>query len=280
VRKITIFFGILVIALTSLQAHAQTRQDERLFEEAKILIFDKEWEGAKEKLDELLDNFPRSPWFSQALFYKGRCLQEHEGKEEEALAVYKKYLLLGKRNESLVQESEISIIDLAYRLYEKRKRSYSKEIEKRLFHSDRIIKYYAAFKLSYIKDKKLAKKGIPVLKEIVEEERDDELRDRAKIALLRIDPDALKEFEEEKYETKVKIFHIRIHDRWKKDPVVSINIPWALADLALNSIPEEERAELKEEGYDIDKIIKELTEFKGKIIEITGKKTIFRIWID
>ena len=266
--------------MTSLQAHAQTKQDERLFEEAKILIFDKEWEGAKEKLDELLDKFPGSPWFSQALFYKGRCLQENEGKEEEALAVYKKYLLLGKRNKSLVQESEISIIDLAYRLYEKRKRSHSKEIEKRLFHSDRIIKYYAAFKLSYIKDKKLAKKGIPVLKEIVEEERDDELRDRAKIALLRIDPDALKEVEEEKYETKVRIFHIRIYDRWKKDPVVSINIPWALADLALSSIPEEERAELKEEGYDIDKIIRELTEFKGKIIEITGKKTIFRIWID
>ena len=279
-RKITIFFGIIVIALASLQAHAQTKQDERLFEEAKILIFDKEWEGAKKKLDELLDKFPGSQWFSQALFYKGRCLQEYEGKEEEALAVYKKYLLLGKRNESLVQESEISIIDLAYKLYEKRKRSHSKEIEKRLFHSDRIIKYYAAFKLSYIKDKKLARKGIPVLKEIVEEERDDELRDRAKIALLRIDPDSLKEFEDEKYETKARIFHIRIQDRWKKDPVVSINIPWALADLALSSIPEEEKAELKEEGYDVDKIIRELTEFKGKIIEITGKKTIFRIWID
>ena len=279
-RKITIFFGIIVIALASLQAHAQTKQDERLFEEAKILIFDKEWEGAKKKLDELLDKFPGSQWFSQALFYKGRCLQEHGGKEEEALAVYKKYLLLGKRNESLVQESEISIIDLAYKLYEKRKRSHSKEIEKRLLHSDRIIKYYAAFKLSYIKDKKLARKGIPVLKEIVEEERDDELRDRAKIALLRIDPDSLKEFEDEKYETKARIFHIRIQDRWKKDPVVSINIPWALADLALSSIPEEEKAELKEEGYDVDKIIRELTEFKGKIIEITGKKTIFRIWID
>jgi len=231
-------------------------------------------------LDELLDRFPQSPWFSQALFYKGRCLEEQEGKEVEALDIYKRYLLLKEGNKSLVQEAEISIIDLAYTLYEKGKRSNSNEIEKRLSHSDRIIKYYAAFKLSYIQDKRLARKGIPILKEVVEEERDDELRDRAKIALLRIDPDALKEFEEEKYETKAKILHIRIYDRWKTDPVISINIPWALADLALSSIPKEDRAELREEGYDIDKIIRELTEYKGKIIEITGKKTIFRIWID
>lgn len=52
-------------------------------------------------------------------------------------------------------------------------------------------------------DKKVAAKAIPVLKEILEKEGDEELRDRAKISLLRIDPDALKGLEEHRYEKEI-----------------------------------------------------------------------------
>lgn len=280
-KKITILnFLILFLASFYLQAYAQTQPDEKLFQEAKILIFDKKWESAQEKLEGLIEKYPESSWFSQALFYRAKCLEEQGGKEVKALAAYKEFTQLKGRSQSLAEESEISIIDLAYKLYRSGKRPYMKEIEKRLSSSNKVIKYYAAFKLSYMKDKKVAAKGIPVLKEIVKKERDDELRDRAKIALLRIDPKALKDFEEERYERSARILKIRIYKKGEKRAKFSINIPWALADLALGAISEKEKALMREKGYDIDRIIKELTEFKGNIIEIEGEETIIKMWID
>jgi hypothetical protein len=180
----------------------------------------------------------------------------------------------------LVEESEVSIIELSFRLYEKGKKSYVKEIERRLSNPNRVIKYMAAFKLSYAKDKKTAKKGLPVLMEILEEERDDELKDRAKIAVLRVDPDALKDFEEERYESRAKILHIRAYEKDGKKIKLSLDIPWALADLALAAIPDEEKESIRDEGYDLDKIIRELTRVKGNIIEIKSEDSVIKIWID
>lgn len=279
-RKINFYIILIIFISSQVLAYTQTKPDEQLFQKAKILLFDEEWEKAQEKLEELLEEYPRSPLATLALFYKAKCLAEQRGKEVEALKDYKRYLRLKDRNKSLAEESEKSIIDLAYKLYEKGKKSYLNEIENRISSENRVIKYYAAFMLSYIKDKNTAAKGIPVLKEIIARERDDELRDRAKIALLRVDPDAFRDMEEERYERRVTVLKIRIYTRGKKKPDFSLSIPWALADLALSAISEENKAEMRKEGYDLDKIIEDLTKGKVDIIEILGKEKIFKIWIE
>jgi len=279
-RKALKHIFLSLFASFLLQAYALTQPDEKLFKEAKILIFDKEWKSAQEKLEKLLKKYPDSPWFSEAVFYRAKSLEEQEGKELEALNAYMSYIELKDRSKSLTEESESSIIDLTYGLYEKGKKSYLREIEKRISSSNKVIKYYVAFKLSYVKAKKIAARGIPVLKEIIKKERDDELRERAKIALFRIDPKALKDFEEQRYEKKAKILKIRVWEKGEKSPTLKINIPWALADLALGAISEEEKVLMREKGYDLDRILKELAEFKGNIIEIEGEDTIIKIWID
>jgi hypothetical protein len=280
VRKLGTGLVIILCFSFVMQAYAQVDSDEKLFQDAKILIFDKEWEEAQEKLEELIDDYPESPWHSQAVFYLGKCLQEQPEKEVKALEVYKDYTQLDERNERLVEESETSIIELAFRLYERGKKSYLREIERRLSSPNRIIKYWAAIKLSYVKDNKVARKGLPVLMEILEEERDDELKDRATIAVLRVDPDALKDFEEERYERKAKMLKIRVYEEGKKELKLSLDIPWALADLALTAIPSEEKEKMRREGYDLDKVIRELTKVKGNIIEIKSEGSVIKIWID
>lgn len=279
-KKSGITLIIILCVFFVLQGYAQVDPDEKLFQDAKILIFDKQWEEAQEKLEELIDDSPEGPWHSQAVFYLGKCLQEQPGKEVKALKVYKDYIQLDEHNEQLVEESEVSIIELSFKLYEKGKKSYLKEIEKRLSSPNRVIKYMAAFKLSYAKDKKTARKGLPVLMEILEEERDDEFKDRAKIAVLRVDPDALKDFEEDRYEGKAKMLKIRVYEEGKKKLKLSLDIPWALADLALAAIPEEEKESMRKEGYDLAKIIRELTKVKGNIIEIKSEDSVIKIWID
>ncbi len=281
-RKITIGLALLVMAFSFLHVAAlnAAQSDEELFQEAKILIFDKKWEQAREKLNDLLVRYPQSPLHSQALFYLGKCLSEQEGEEREAIEVYKRYQNRRDADKNLIQESEIEIIDLSYKLYNQGRKSYLKEIEKVLESGDRAVKYYAAFKLSYLSDERTARKGLPVLEEILDEERDPELRERAKLAVLRINPELLKNIEDEEYESKPKLFCLRIYKRGEKEASFSLNIPWALADLALNSIPEEDKESLRKEGYDLDGILKKLTKVKGNIIEIKDEESIIKIWIE
>ena len=278
-RKVIINIGILLLASLLLQAYAQAQPDEKLFQEAKILIFDKEWKDAQEKLEELLEKYPDSAWYSQAVFYRAKCLEERKGKELEALKAYRDYIKRKNRSKSLTEDSELSIIGLAYELYKEGKRSYLSEIEKRLSSSNRVVRYFAAIRLSQVEEKKVASRAVPVLMEIIEKEKDDELRDRAKIALLRVDPGVLKDLEEERPVRGARLLKIRV---WKDGELtLKINIPWALADLALGSIEEEEKASLKKEGYDLDTIMKTLAE-GGTIIYIEDKEegTIIKIWIE
>lgn len=278
-RKVIINIGILLLASLLLQAYAQAQPDEKLFQEAKVLIFDKEWKDAQEKLEDLLEKYPDSPWYSQAVFYRAKCLKEQKGKKLEALKAFQDYIKRENRSKSLAEDSELSIIDLAYELYKDGKRSYLDEIEKRLSSSNRVVRYFAAIKLSQVEEKKVASRAVPMLKEIIKKEKDDELRDRAKIALLRVDPGALKDLEEERPVRKARLLKIRV---WKDGELTfKVNIPWALADLALGSIEEEEKASLKKEGYDLDTIMKTLAE-AGEIIYIENKEegTIIKIWIE
>ncbi|MEW5902442.1 MAG: hypothetical protein AB1715_13335, partial [Acidobacteriota bacterium] len=90
-RKI-IAFGIILLGLLSSQAPAQARADEKLFQEAKLLLFDEKWKGAQEKLEELLAEYPDSSLVPQAVFYRAKCLGKEPGQQKKALEAYEGYL--------------------------------------------------------------------------------------------------------------------------------------------------------------------------------------------
>ena len=98
--------------------------------------------------------------------------------------------------------------------------------------------------------------------------------------MLRIDPDALSDLEEEEYEERMLILKLRVYSRGEKEPEFSLDIPWALADLALSALSEEDKENLRQEGYDLDKIIERLIKERGEIIRVVTKTKIFKIWIE
>ena len=266
-KKMTIYLGIFLITSVFSPAYAHNQSEEEIFQEAKIMIFDKEWDNAQEKLEELLEDYPDSPLYSQALFYLGRTLENQKGKEKEAIGIFKKYISHSDSSEVLTQEAETSIIKLSFILYEKGRKTYLKEIKTRLYRPNRIVRYYAAIRLSYLKDKREASEAIPILKVILEEEEDQELKDKAKIALLRIDPDYFQDYQENRDERRLMLMRFRVISKKTRAETFSLSIPWALADLALANIPEDAKAELRKEGYDLDRILKEVIEGR-RIIEI------------
>jgi hypothetical protein len=267
----------------SLRAGGQAATDESLFREAKLLVFDKSWPAALDKIDELMDRFPASPLAGQALFYKGECLSGLGGREREALRAYKSYLRLADAKPSLVEESEGSIIDMAFDLTEAGATDVLDEIEDRLDHPNKVVRYYAAYKLSLLSNKKEAAKAAPVLAKIVETEKDPELLDRARIALLRVSPESLRSAEARasRPASTARLLRIRVRTAGQREPVFALNIPFALADLALSAMSDENKALLREKGYDVAKIIDQLANSKESILRIAGEDgTIIEIWIE
>ncbi len=275
---------ILFFLLALLNKFIYSFQEKEL-SEAKLLILDKRWKEAEVKIMEILKRYPESEKSSDILFYLGQCIQEQGGREEEAINVFEKYL---KETEKarFAEEAEIAIIDLSSDLYKKGRKSYIENIRKRLESKNRVIRYYSAFKLSYFKDDQKFH-AVPVLKEILRQERDNELRERAKIALLRIDPYLLSGKSEE--ENKIKMLKIVIIKRNTGKQELSIKIPFDLANLAIQALSKPDtkiKGNVKIDGKRIESeslneiFQKFLNMKKAEILEIYNKDEIIKIWIE
>lgn len=281
---IGLIFSLFILALGSPSYHLfgqpLSKPDEVEFQQIKLLIFDEKWSEALKSLDDFLNRYPASSLRPLAMFFRARSLSQLPGRTEEALAAYENYLQLKSVSPSLAEEAELAIINLAGALVSQGKREYLGRIESRLHSPHKVIRYYAAFKLSYFKDKSLTDKCIPVLKEIIREEKDAELRDRARIALLRVAPQELSKLEQEISSERPLVLKIKVEKKGQREPEIFISIPWSLADLALRSIPEREKNRLKQQGYDLERIIRDLSQIKGQIIEIKDEDTVIRIWLE
>ncbi|OGD17490.1 MAG: hypothetical protein A2V76_03315 [Candidatus Aminicenantes bacterium RBG_16_63_14] len=281
-KKTTVLISLFVVLSLGSGLYAQTAPDKIIFQEAKILLFDKDWRAALDKIDDLRERFPYSPWAGQALFYKGECLNGLGGRERDALRAYKEYIQLVGAQVNLIEEAEGRIIDIAFDLYESGDAAALRDIEARLGAVNNVVRYYAAYKLSLVKDKKVAAKAAPILMKIIEDEKDPELLDRARIALLRVSPASLKSAEDRKPRSESpRMIRIRIRKAGQKEPAFSLNIPFALAGLALSALDEDDKAAIRKKGYDINKIMNELVKSKESILRIAGDDgSIIEIWID
>ena len=268
---------IICVLSTLIPALVLAQSDRDIFDEAKKDLFDKKWQQALKSLDKIITDFPDSRFYALAYFYKGKCFEELE-QAKEAWKSYHTFIDLSN-NESLKEEATTAVINLAFILYEKGEKRYLEEIKGFLNSRDWLAQTYAAFKLSYAKDKNVAALAVPVLKRIISREKDDtDLVDRAKVALMRIDPGYLKGLAKKKNSEPTTI-SIKIYDKEAGVDSFSLTIPFALARLALDAIPAEDKKEIKKKGYDIDEIIKTLIEGKD-VVTIETEDSVLSITID
>jgi hypothetical protein len=99
---------------------------------------------------------------------------------------------------------------------------------------------------------------------------------------MRVSPESLKSVEDRKPRSgSPRMLRIRIRKAGQKEPAFSLNIPFALADLALSAMDEDDKAAIRKKGYDINKIMNELAKSKESILRIAGDDgSIIEIWID
>lgn len=250
---------------------------DELFERAKTRIFDKRWADALKSLDEIIARHADSRYYATALFYRGKC-QEELGARQPALESYEKFVAVAPAS-NLAEEALVSVIDLSAGLYKSGGKEYLKKIAGLLGNGNKVVSYYAALKLSYVPDRESAARALPVLLRILEREQDEELRDRTRIAVMRIDPSRLKETGGGARRAAGKLLKIYVAEKGDPKGKVSIAIPLALADIALRSLGAQEKQALKKEGYNVDRLLERLLD-EGKKIDIQAEDVIVRIWIE
>jgi tetratricopeptide (TPR) repeat protein len=272
--KKNIFLVLLLLWAWTAGAAAEKGLDP--FARAKVLIFDKEWASALKLLDEVIAGGAGNRNYATALFYRGKCLEE-VGEKKNALESYERFVTNSAAS-NLAEEARVSIIDLADALVQGGEKDYLQKIVDLLNCENKVVSFYAAFKLSYFPDRRIAARALPVLQVILDSEKDEELRDRARIAVMRIEPERLKAMDRRDRDVSGRMLHILIFEKNKSQANVSLSIPLALADLALNSLSQEQKRSLKKQGYNLDDIMDKLTS-GAMTIDITDNGSVIKIWV-
>jgi tetratricopeptide (TPR) repeat protein len=255
---------------------------------AKALFFDGKYAEARQAWEAVRAS-ARGPESTAALYWIARC-SEKLGDPERALREYEAFLAARPADRTLVEEARTSRVGIAARLYKAGQKQHALILKSALGDASRTVRYYAALQVATL-GPEMARPAVPVLLEIVKTEKDDDLVERAKLALLRVDPAALTGVPDDRprdgatrpsRSRKAGWIKVRITEKGAASPKVSVTMPFALAELVFKSLPDEALRELKSEGYDAQNFWQKLREMgPTDVIEIEGDEgERIKIWIE
>ncbi len=290
--KHSVLRTLILLSAVGLGSHAlradQSDQDKETFNQAKILMFEQKWEEAHRVFQQIIREFPRSALLPQVYFHSAHCLRL-QNKPEEAVVSYDQFLKKYPAEPFISDEARQAIVELAAALFEQGKMSYKNRLVSALSDSRKEVRYLAAIRSSSLKDLQLHSLSVPVLKEIIANEKQRELVNLASISLLKIDPKALARTEPNKSSGSARIsgssegrmFHLEIYEGDERGkPKVELAFPFGLAQLAVKALTDGAKAEIRKKGIDVDNIWEGLKKLGAKdVLTIRDGKNIIKIWI-
>ena len=243
-----------------------------------------------------------------AAYWVARC-SESLGEGERALREYAQFLDRRPADRALAEEARTSRVGLAARLVKAGQRQHLAVLTGALTDPSKTVRYYAALQLSGL-GKEAGAPAVPVLKDILAHEKDDDLVERAKLALLRLDPRALAGYPVPRTAigrpwlpsrprprrprprprparrvapgSRASWIRVRVYEKGEKQPEVSINLPLGLAELVFKSLPDDARSGLRRKGIDADNFWDRLMQLgPSEILSIEGEDgERVQIWLE
>lgn len=244
---------LLALALVALLAPAAVwpQADSEKLRTAKALFFDRDYTQARQAW-QAIRMAGHGVDAQTALYWIARC-SESLGEGERALREYGEYLADRPADRTLAEEARTSRVALAVNLARAGRPGHLGVARDALSDPSKTVRYFAALQLASL-GPDAGRPAVPVLKEILAHEKDEDLIERAKLALLRVDPKALAQAAPSPAPRgavrQASWIRVRIYPKGDARASVSINLPVALAELVFKSLPDETRAELRKKGYD------------------------------
>jgi hypothetical protein len=277
---------LLVALLLCVAGPALAQTDAERVRAAKALTLDRKYAEAREAWSAILGS-ARGADADAAAYWIARS-SEKLGEHERAFKEYGTFLARRPADRSLLDEARTSRIGLAVRLYRAGQTSYVNVLHEGLTDGNKTVRYFAALQLGGL-GAPTSKRAVPVLQEILAREKDEDLLDRARIVILKLDPRALSQGPPQ---TLPKSLHgtpggarwlrVRVFERGHSEPEVSVNVPVALAEVLFDSLPDEAKLELKKKGYDADNFWRKLKQLgPAEIVEVKGEDgSVVKVWLE
>ena len=281
--KAGIGLGLAVLVTMASAGYGQTgaarADDPEKLRTAKALFFDRKYTEARKAWQDILTSATGSQ-ADQAAYWIARS-SENLGESERALKEYAEFLARKPPDQALAEEARTSRIGLAAKLYKTGNRQHLPLVEAALSDAGKTVRYFAALQLAGL-GSEVGKKAVPVLTRILDEEKDEDLRERAKLALLKLDPQALSRLAPRAVSSGGRLVRLRIQERGKAEPTVSLSLPLILAEMLFKSLPDDAKRDLKREGYDADNFFERLKKLPPtEILTIEGDDgDRIQIWIE
>ncbi|HEY6549409.1 MAG TPA: HEAT repeat domain-containing protein [Vicinamibacteria bacterium] len=302
-----LFFACVMVLIAHGSAWAQADPDR--LRAAKELVFDKKHAEARAAWEQVLATASGAE-AETAAYWVARC-SENLGESERALREYARFLDRRPADRALAEEARTSRVGLAAKLVKAGQRQHLAVLTAALTDPSKTVRYYAALQLAGL-GKEQGAPALPVLKDILAHEKDDDLVERAKLALLRLDPRALAEKQPEPRPaakpqalvpaapaappappakaaprplapgSRATWIRVRVYEKGEKQPEVSINLPLGLAELVFKSLPDDARSELRRKGIDADNFWDRLMQLgPSEILSIEGQDgERVQIWLE
>jgi tetratricopeptide (TPR) repeat protein len=273
--------SVLTVITLLVPAAARPQGDAETLRNAKTLFFDRHYAEARDAWQEVRSAGRGGA--RDAPYWIARC-SEKLGESERALREYGAYLESRPYDPTLREEAKTSRVALAAKLYKNGKRQHLGVLEEALGDSSRTVRYFAALQMASL-GPSVGGLAVPVLQEILRSETDEDLVERAKLALLRLDRTALAESPPPAPRgggQGAGWIRVRIWEKGNSKPQLSLNLPVFLADMVFDSLPDEARDELREEGFDADSFWERLKRSgPTDILSVEGDDgTRVEVWIE
>lgn len=278
---------LLALALVAGAGSAFAQTDAERVRAAKALTLDRKYAEARTAWTAILGSAKGGADADAAAYWIARS-SEKLGEHERAFREYGTFLARRPSDRSLLDEARTSRIGLAVRLYRAGQTSYVNVLHEGLTDSNKTVRYFAALQLGGL-GAATSKRAVPVLQEILAQEKDDDLLDRARIVLLRLEPQALSAAPPHQLPKSLhptpggaRWLRVRVFERGRNEPQVSVNVPVALAEVLFESLPDEARVELKKKGYDAENFWRKLKQLgPTEIVEVKGEDgSVVKVWLE
>jgi hypothetical protein len=276
--------GVLVVLFLVLVAAAPCRAqtDPDRLKSAKALFFDRKYVEARQAWQRILAG-SRGVEADTAAYWVARS-SENLGEDERALKEYADFLARRPADRALAEEAHTSRVGLAARLYKAGTKRHLPILREALADPSKTVRYFAALQLSTL-GPEAGRDAVPVLQEIVRDEADADLVDRAKVGLLRLDPGALSRTPgagAARPAGEARWLKVRVFEKGGTRPKVVVNLPVGLADMVFKSLPDDAKRELKLKGYDAENFWERLMRLgPTRIVDIEGDEgERIEIWME
>jgi tetratricopeptide (TPR) repeat protein len=281
VKRAWLAVALLTAAAGALMAQA----DPERLRAAKALFFDRKYAEARAAWQQVLAG-ARGAEADAAAYWIARA-SEQLGERERAFKEYDAFLARKPADATLAEEARTNRVGLAARLYRDGRKEYLPVLHAALTDPSKTVRYYAGLQSCGL-GPEAGRPALPLLKKMVQAETDEDLVQRAKLCLLRLDPGALSDVApasaapSRRTETRGRTLKVRILEHGRRK--VSVEVPLALAEIVFKSLPDEAKRELRKKGYgEPERFWEELTKLgPTQIIDVEGDEEGERIqvWIE